>query len=174
MDVIGRGSCATTFDRTGRVMPGRIRVLGWCFILAGALSALGAARGLVDQSVQIGDVLGIFLIPVGFGLFQGKRTSRRWATGWLIYAAFGSVSLTVVGSFRPALVQASIFGNIYRGAAALPYIYVIAPILTLACLVLLWLLFSQPSKAFIELQELTRRVKVSARPAGVDPNTGDV
>jgi hypothetical protein len=121
------------------------------------LCAAGAFAGLSMVLDFAGHVLAprpeVLLIPVGLGLLKGRRSSQRWAAGWIGLGLGATLLFGVMAVWVPSDVRASFFGYSFTAAES----SVGFAALMLACIALLgwmeWALYSKPVRDYIHARE---------------------
>jgi len=138
-------------------------VIAGLFIAFGVLAAVSFLWGLVTGHLQIDQALAVFMLPVGQGLHEGRKSSRRWAVAWLCYGVIAAMAILVSAVTNPADLHAQFFGLAAHGVAATPYAYSVLPALIAIYGLVLWQLFSPQVELYIRQSEAVRRLLNSNR-----------
>ena len=127
-------------------MPKRILLIGLLFIICGVLAVWSIIEAGMRGGININ--FGVFLLPVGIGLLQGKASSQWWARFWIF---LGYVLMAVIICFvlvEPKAAQASWFGKSISGRRAAPYVLGFAALFTAGLWVCHKLLYSPKARAW--------------------------
>jgi len=127
-------------------MPKRIFIIAILFCLGGLLAIWETISSLLQSRLYLN--FAFFLLPIGIGLFLGKKSAQWWARFWIILGYVLCAFLVLVSFISPASAHASWFGHSIRGAGAIPYIIVAALMLTSVLFTLHRLLYSERSQNY--------------------------
>jgi len=141
-------------DNKNREMPKRIFIIAQLFFLTGVYAIYSVVADLINGHLYIN--LGVFMLPVGIGLFKGKSSSRWWAKFWMILGYVLCALMMVMLSFGDSSsFSAEWFGRSFVGGDALPYGWSICFVCLATNIVLHKLLCSAKSDTYFEQADST-------------------
>jgi len=127
-------------------MPKRIIAIGLLFVICGLLALYQVIEDLTRNHLNLN--LAVLMLPVGIGLLCGKKWSQWCARLWIILGYCLAALLVVLALIRPENARASVFTFQVSGTDAVPYVFLLAILLTVGLVILHRLLYSERSNAY--------------------------
>ena len=125
-------------------LPRRLIAVASLCCLVGALAVVDTVRDIYAGQGFVVNA-GVFLLPIGIGLFKRRLSSRRWATFWagMIGALLvgGGIFVAVSGG---GFVRFQMLGLTLRGADATVATWATIAAMISTCVVVVWVLYTPP------------------------------